>query len=99
MSRVNVSMAAVAGLGRDVLSYCVRALSSGGGNETHSLSSVSNDAKDIPSFRLNCSEELVESLRVFFLRLGGATGPVVTKLSLVFEWANFVLAITSGSRS
>lgn len=56
-----------------------------------------------PSFGLNCSEELMESLRVFFLRRGGAMGPTTTadvvflRLSVVFEWASLVLAMTSGS--
>lgn len=50
-----------------------------------------------PSFKLNCSDELVDNLRVFFFRRGGAMGPVDVRLSVVFEWANFVLAITSGS--
>ena len=50
------------------------------------------------SFILNCSDELLESFRVFFFRRGGAMGPDNVMLSVVFEWANFVLAITSGSK-
>jgi len=46
----------------------------------------------------NCSEELVDNFLIFFFRLGGAIGPDGVKLSVVFEWANFVLAITSGSK-
>ena len=88
MSRFKDSIAAVAGLGNG-LSVLValtdegRILSSGG--------------KVKPSFILNCSDELVDSFRCFFLRLGGATGPVDVRLSVVFECANLVLAITSGS--
>lgn len=44
-----------------------------------------------------CSEELFDSLRVFFFRLGGAMGPLDARLSVVLECVNFVLAITSGS--
>lgn len=52
-----------------------------------------------PSLGLNCSEELIESFLVFFLRRGGAIGPmVVLRLSVVFEWVSFVLAMTSGSK-
>lgn len=46
---------------------------------------------------LNCSDELLENLRDFFLRRGGATGPLEVMESVVFECANLVLAITSGS--
>lgn len=39
-----------------------------------------------PSFGLNFSDELIESLRDFFLRRGGAMGPAVFfRLSVVFE--------------
>lgn len=48
---------------------------------------------------LNCSEELLDSLRVFFFRRGGAIGPEQVRLSVVFEWASLVLAMTSGSCS
>ncbi|KAI9581274.1 hypothetical protein GQX74_011210 [Glossina fuscipes] len=38
--------------------------------------SVSTAGKRIPSFKLNCSEELEENFLHFFLRLGGAIGPL-----------------------
>jgi len=62
-----------------------------------SVSSVSAAGNCIPSFMLNCSEELLENLRDFFLRRGGAIGPLDVMESVVFECASFVLAITSGS--
>lgn len=75
----------------------------------HKTSTLSIGGKVKPSFVLNCSDELDETFRAFFLVLGGATGtagwfiwpPPVDKddviLSVVFEWASFVLAMTSGS--
>lgn len=62
-----------------------------------SVSSVSPGGNRMPSFMLNCSDELLENLRDFFLRRGGATGPLEVMESVVFECANLVLAITSGS--
>lgn len=58
-----------------------------GGNVTFNFNGtlLSSGNNFSPSFRQNCSDELVDNFRVFFLRLGGAMGPVDIRLSVVFE--------------
>lgn len=68
-----------------------------GGKATHNFNLLSVDDGD-DSVQLICSIELVDSvLTDFFFRRGGAIGPLDVRLSVVFECANLVLAITSGS--
>lgn len=92
ISRVNVSMALVAGLGNDT-AHSLDA----GGKATLNFSLLSVDDGD-DSVQLTCSMDAVDvAFTDFFFRRGGAIGPLDVRLSVVFEWANFVLAITSGS--
>lgn len=89
-------MALVAGLGNDTAhGSCVAV---GGGKETHNFNLLSVDDGD-DSVQLTCSIDVVDIVFVddFFFRRGGAIGPLDVRLSVVFECANFVLAITSGS--
>lgn len=89
-------MALVAGLGNDTVHGSFDG--SVGGNATHNFNLPSVDDGD-DSVQLACSIDVVDIVLVddFFFRRGGAIGPLEVRLSVVFECASFVLAITSGS--
>lgn len=98
ISRVNVSIALVAGLGNDTEHGSLDV--GGGGKATHNFNLLSVDDGD-DSVQLTCSMDVVDIVFTddFFFRRGGAIGPLDVRLSVVFECASFVLAITSGSKS
>lgn len=93
ISLVNVSIAFVAGLGNDACSVKSNDVD---GNATLNFSLFSESDGNV-SIKFICSAELADNFETFFFRRGGATGPLNVKLSVVFECASFVLAITSGS--
>lgn len=98
ISRVNDSIALVAGLGNDT-EHGSLAAGGGGGKATHNFNLPSVDDGD-DSVQLTCSMDVVDIVFTddFFFRRGGAIGPLDVRLSVVFECASFVLAITSGSK-
>lgn len=97
ISRVIDSSALVGSAGADSELRSMAAIEPGGSLTVSSVEELSAGGSLNPSFMLNCSDELLDSLRVFFFRRGGAIGPEQVRLSVVFECANLVLAITSGS--
>uniref|UniRef100_A0A8D8FV57 (northern house mosquito) hypothetical protein n=1 Tax=Culex pipiens TaxID=7175 RepID=A0A8D8FV57_CULPI len=96
-SRVIDSSALVGSVGADSELRSIAAIEPGGNFTVNSVEELSAGGSRNPSFMLNCSDELLDSLRVFFFRRGGAIGPEQVRLSVVFECASLVLAITSGS--
>lgn len=93
ISRVNVSMALVAGLGNDTAHSF-----DAGGRATLNFNLLSVDDGDDSVQLSDFVDDVVGVFFTdFFFRLGGAIGPLDVTLSVVLEWPNFVLAITSGS--
>ena len=97
ISRVMDSSALVDSVGAHSELRSMAATEPGGSLTVNSVDELSAGGSRRPSFMLNCSEELLDNLRVFFFRRGGAIGPEQVRLSVVFECASLVLAITSGS--